>query len=175
MTECTDTSLGTYWQGSSTDGDPNYTIQAPLYELRWRSFDRTESASSADTTTTKAQPTSNANKGTSEGRGAHGLSTGSIIATAVIIPAAVIMLGILLFYCRRRMKRSRQTAQATFVSGKGADGPELNRNGEGEGLILGGTLNELPVSHEEQLKKVAEVEAKPLYEVEGMPAAYEKE
>lgn len=101
---------------STTEFD--FTLRAPMPEIRWRSSDRQSSETQRGNVS--------GGRGGERYQSAKPLSTGATAAIGVCVPLAIFALtGIATFFFRRRMKRSRQSAQVELAAAQQSTLPEV--------------------------------------------------
>ena len=156
---CNEDSSNTWYTNpgdTGNDGDHDevstYIIHAPMFEIRWQSADKLQAAISGQNLDDPHRV----------------LSTGAILAIGVGVPSALLLLSIALYLIRRRMQRSRDSAQITFRAGRQSTLPEVCNAPADDVKPLEKKNNELGRAELEPSEQAAFalIEPSPLYEAE---------
>lgn len=143
-----------------------FTIRAPMHELRWQSSDR-EPHRTKDGSTPSSDNSSSVKEKT---RQADYLSNSSIAAISSCVSFAVlalIVIAVLVF--RKRMQSSRHSAQMEFVASRGSTLPEAYHDTDTANQPEKIALLHSPQPLRESL--TTPIEAAPRYEAEDTSAA----
>ena len=144
-----------------------YTVLASMIDIRWQSNDRPVTGSAAPEDPKKQTANSHPQNSSS-------LSTGTKAAIGVVVPITVLMILFgMAFFFRRRMKRSRESAQQSYNAARASSQPTpCTENEDKPGNEM--SMAQLPqfadqvASPEEGKNEVNPelIEASPLYEAD---------